>query len=94
MNPGTLRSFRAGLVVVRLAMVMMVSPIRVRTALVRKMPRCPSTVSEPIAMMRPDTIEPIRRVHVETGRQARPGDHLLEQRQPDAGDAGEGTGVQ
>jgi hypothetical protein len=43
-------------------MVMMASPIRVTMALVRKMPRCPSTVREPIATMAPDTIEPIRRV--------------------------------
>ena len=66
-----------------------------RAALVRKMPRCPKTVREPIAMIGPDDdrAEPAG-VHVEAGGQARSGDHLLEQGQPDAGDAGEGPGVQ
>jgi hypothetical protein len=69
-------------------MAMMASPMRVRTALVRKMPRWPSTVREPIAMMAPDTMEPDSAgVHVETGGKARSGDHVLEQRQPDSGDA-------
>ena len=43
-------------------MAMMARPMRVRTALVRKMPRCPSTVREPMVMTGPDTMEPIRRV--------------------------------
>jgi hypothetical protein len=76
-------------------MAMMARPMRVRTALVRKMPRWPSTVREPIAMMAPDTMEPDSAgVHVETGGKARSGDHVLEQRQPDSGDAGERPGVQ
>lgn len=48
--------------VVRLATAMMARLIMVRTALVRKIPRWPSTVSEPIAMRGPETIAPRRRV--------------------------------
>jgi hypothetical protein len=85
---------RRGLVV-RLAIAMMIMPTTVSAAQVRKMPRCSSAVREPIAMIgRGDDGADATCVHVEAGGKARSGDHLLEQRQADAGDACEGPRVQ
>ena len=47
---------------VRLAMTMMTRPTRVAAAQVTKIPRWPSTVREPTAMIGPDTMAPSRRV--------------------------------